>query len=311
MRIGVVSSWNERCGISEYTKNLVSGLLGCGIEVKVAANYPKDQVEPDEPFVKRFFHCPFLTKLLSADVVEMVDYLSDCDVIHIQFETSLYHPDWFPKFLVALKIIHKKVVFTMHSSGMWNGFPVGLINWFITHEAMWCGGSVIPMGVKFSEDVEPDYKSIVSFGLGRNMDDMVKNAIEGTDITFRTTYGHHNWLNANDLVAEIKKSWIISLLYPSVGTTNVSSSAVIQAMGCNRPILITNTSWFKHVINYPNLYICESLESLKENIKYLTDPKNKEVIKEDIKLMKDRIISDGRSFDDFINRHIEVYTSLV
>jgi hypothetical protein len=77
MKIGFITSYHEKCGISAYSENLIQALIKENIEVKVVANYPKDQLEIDESYVKRFFHCPFMTNNTTADIDGIINYLSD------------------------------------------------------------------------------------------------------------------------------------------------------------------------------------------------------------------------------------------
>lgn len=313
MNIGIISSWGSKCGISEYTGNLVEGLRADkNNHVKVCANYLNKECQAfdqiDEPFVKRLFHCPFMTKETTADVDGMIEHLKDSDVVHIQFETSLYHPSWFPE---LIQKINKPIIFTMHSSGIWPGFNFDKIKTFISHSPSWCN-IVIPMGVKNFSDIEPEPNGpdICSFGLGRNNDDWVKSALKDTTHTYRTSYGNSKWIGSYDLYKFINSSKVISLLYPEVGA-DVSSSAVIFAMGVDRPVLITPTKWFSDFINYPGLYICRDIPELKENITYLLDPKNTEEITEDLRQRRQKLESDGRTFERFIERTINVYKSLI
>ncbi|MEK6884927.1 MAG: hypothetical protein AABY22_35175, partial [Nanoarchaeota archaeon] len=313
----IVSSFGEKCGVSEYTRNLTEELLNRDVDIKVVANYAKDNLEIDPIYVRRLFHCPFMTNQITADVDGMFDYLKDRELVHVQFETSLYHFSWMPALLKKLKEVGIKIIFTMHSGGIWSDIDLKLIDFFITHEIMWCSvkttklNSVIPMGIKFYKyKVPPNYNKMMSFGLGRNNDDFIKEAIKDTNIEYETSYGNQKWLPIEELVSKIQNSWILSLLYPPVGA-NVSSSAIILAIGCERPILITNTNWFKHVINYPGLYLCDSIEDIKDNIRYLLDPQNRNRISEDLLLRRRLIEADGRSYNSFVDKHIKIYNQII
>lgn len=311
MKLGILSSWNSKCGISEYTRDLVYGLKEKGIDVKVCGNFNDSPVYPDEDFVSRLFHCPFMTHKTHSDPLQIYNFLADCDILHVQFETSLYHPSWFPRLLRNFKQFSPKtkIVFTMHSSGIWDGFDTKLVDHYITHEKMWCTNSVIPMGVKFYEDTEYDPKLITSFGLGRNRDELVNACINGTDLKFEPSYGHNKWLSKEELSKAVNRGWAVSLIYPSVGA-NVSSSASIFALGFNRPLIISDTNWFHHINNLPGVYPVDDEFSLKDLLRYLFDPKNKEEILMRLEFRKKGIINSGRTFDDFINKHIQVYQSL-
>jgi hypothetical protein len=311
MKIALMSSFGERCGVSEYCKNLVNGLFSNNIDVKIVANYPKDNLEPDPPYLKRLFHCPFMTNQFTADVNGILNYTEDCDVFHIQFNTALYYFDWFQELLVKNAKRKIPVILTMHDSGIWQGFDCRLVNHFITHGPTWCTNSVIGMPVTFFDNnpVE-NYNSLVSFGLGRNNDDIVRSAIKDINVDYTTSYGNRNWLKLPDLVKFIQRNWIISLFYPEVGA-DVSSSAVMLALGCHRPVIISKTNWFKHIINYSGIYVCENANDLRDIVLYLIDSKNRDSVINEILQRNSQLISDRRTFRDFLHSHIELYRKLI
>jgi hypothetical protein len=289
----------------------VEGLREVGHEVEVFANFSKANIEPDPPYVRRVFHAPFLDGVYETDIKFGEDLLQ-YDIIQASFETSLYHPNWFPALIDIIRG-KKPIIFTMHSSGIWQGFDTSNIT-FITHEpfAGW-RSVVIPMGIKFYDDAPVEnMKELVSFGLGRNNDDYVRDAIAGTDLGFRSTYGHRKWLPRNELVREIQKSWAVSLVYPPVGAS-VSSSAVNLAIGCGRPIFASNTNWFNHVRHLPAIYTVEweNPASMRDLLQDVFDPSNYENIINDLKERKDYIIAEGRDYNTWIQRHCDLYKNLV
>ncbi len=312
MKIGFISSYHEKCGISSYTENLVKELISKGVDVKIAANYPKDQLQPDPEYVKRLFHVQFMTDQIGMDNQGILNFFADRDIVHIQLEAALYRPELLIPVLINLRNAGKKLVMTTHTAAIWPEFNPDICHHYISHEQMWSTDTLIPVGVKFfkSDACLMNYKSITSFGLGRNDDSLVLKAIEGTNLKFNPTYGTKEWLPLESLVKKIRYSWIITLLYPEIDNT-LSSSAVTLAMGCDRPIIVSNTSWFRHVMDYPNIYVVDGLESLKEIITYLTDINNIPVIRADIEMMKDKLTQDGRTYEDFVQNHVKVYETLL
>lgn len=311
MKIALVSTWSEICGVSQYSEELCAGIREKGHEVQVFANFPKAQLEPDPSYVTRCFHAPFLTNVHETDIKFGEDLLQ-CDVIHFQFECNLYFPKWYFELINNIRG-KKPIIFTMHSSGIWQGFDTSQIT-FITHEpvAGW-RSVVIPMGIKFYDDAPVENRrELVSFGLGRNNDDYVRDAIAGTDLGFRSTYGHRKWLSRNELVREIQKSWAVSLVYPPVGAS-VSSSAVNLAIGCGRPVFASNTNWFNHVRHLPAIYTVEweNPSSMRDLLQDVFDPSNYENIINDLKERKDYIIAEGRDYNTWIQRHCDLYQNLV
>lgn len=317
MKIGMFSTFGEQCGVSEYTKSLIDGLQEKGITAKIVGNYPKSDYYKESNYnIKRLFGTPFLTNCCTAEIPEILNFIEDCDICHFQMETSIYHTNYIFDLVNKLKELNKLIVFTMHSGGIWHQFPISRVDHFITHDHPFASekSTVIPMGVKLYNDNEalPKFNTMVSFGLGRNNDDYVNEAIAGMNIDYSMVYGHRgHWLPLDDLINKIRESWIISLLYPEIGSTSVSSSAVMLAMGCDRPILVSNTNWFSHIINFPNIYVCDNISDVKTHVKYLTDKRMLPTILQEITEMKKKLIDDKRTFDDFINNHIILYNKML
>ena len=313
----MICSYNERCGMAEYTKSLVEDLITKGIDVKVAANYSNDPTESDQPYVGRFFHVGFMDHKRGYDIDGMVEFFKDRDIIHCQYEPALYDPILFEELFLNFKTKLKvKTVFTTHTASFWNTFDLRLIDHCITHSHMWCSGTIIPPGVKFFDNTHMPTSytvgtsSICSLPNSRNLNNLVEGAIKGTNIRFDTNITDGKWVNIDTLALNLSKSWIISLIYPEIDNI-LSSSAVTLAMGLQRPILISNTNWFQHVIDYPGLYICSNVEDTKDNIEYLCNPFNYKKICEELSSRKQKLIDDGRAFDNFVNKHIGVYRNLL
>lgn len=323
-KIGFVTSWNEKCGVSEYSKTIVNGLISLGCEVSVVANYPKDQVEPDASYVKRLFHVPFMTQQNFADVDGIVETLRTCDLIHVQFETNLYSPEWFIQLIVKLKTLGKPIVFTMHSSGMWQNFPVQLVDWFLSHTKMWCTNDVINFPVEFGIPCANPSRVLKSFGLGRNNSDHIRAAISGKsgnlsvdvgsplNVGYETCYGTDKWRTKQEIVDLISDSRGVALIYHPIGAT-VSSSAAAFALGTDRPLLVTNTGWFNHILHYPGILVSEygDIKALRENIEFVIDDNNSDYIKGEVELRKQRIIEDGWDLESVCNKHLTIYKKLL
>ena len=319
MRIGLISSYNERCGVAEYTKSLVEGLLEQGHEVKVAANYRSNRATEEDPeYVKRFFNIHFLNNSQEYDFHGLKNFLKDCEIIHVQFETNLYTKEMIEKLLewqVLRSDVRSKVniVSTMHSSGVWAGFYVEHFARRIAHTPMWCSTDVIPMPVRVYTGQDNSHDTmlnmITSFGLGRNNDDMVKEAISGLDFSYKPKFGTGEWLSRGDLISHLHDNYIITLIYPPVPGVTVSSSAACLALSVDRPLVVTNTEWFQGIINLPGVYPVEygNTQQLRETLQYLSDPNNMLSIEADLKLRKEEIKRLGMDFDTYIQKHITLY----
>jgi hypothetical protein len=87
-------------------------------------------------------------------------------------------------------------------------------------------------------------KRIVSFGLGRNRDDLIHPLVQELGWNFQTFYGHRRWTPKKQLLRELAKSAGITLYYPDTGAI-VSSSALPIALASGRPVIVSKTTWFQ------------------------------------------------------------------
>jgi len=264
MKIGLITTWNQACGIASYSKFLVKSLQKAGHEVKGLAKtapHLTELVEPDESFVLR-------VKELEPQIVRQ--YFADCNLVHVQYQNFL-----FGNVRSCLCFDEIPVVMTFHDSCIrmedvyYDGFIVHnskFANFFNQEGKL---GRVIYPGVPIIDEIELTYpERLVSFGLGRNMDDVVKNAIKDLPkIEFMTSYGHHKWLNFDELSNLLASSGAIILFYPSTDALVASLSAKI-AIGMKRPVIVSETNWFQEL---PDVVFRARENNLAEVIKDVYD----------------------------------------
>jgi glycosyltransferase involved in cell wall biosynthesis len=111
-KLGVVSTWNTKCGISEYTKYLVNNLSNFE-EIKIFANKvsSKELIVRDEVNVIRCWE-PYFDDLssLSNKILE-----SNLDIVHVQFNFGLFELNALADMIKKLKDKGIKLIITLHS----------------------------------------------------------------------------------------------------------------------------------------------------------------------------------------------------
>lgn len=111
-KLGVVSTWNTKCGISEYTKYLVNNLSNFK-EIIIFANKvsSKELVASDEDNVIRCWE-PYFDDLstLSNKILE-----SDLDIVHVQFNFGLFELNALADMVKKLKGKGITLIITFHS----------------------------------------------------------------------------------------------------------------------------------------------------------------------------------------------------
>lgn len=259
-KIGMITPWGQRCGIAQYTENMVAALRQIGHEVVVIANIPyEDLTHPDQLFVHRLWEVEGRTGKKQFDYNKAVELLSDCDLIHIQGESALYAQEYMPKLMG--KLVDIPWCITHHSTCATRIGPN--MRFHMAHSEKVLDGlsirpavrAVQPMPSPIVDYIEPPILGetllLRSYGLGRNQDELVQEAVKRVNvdfpdlpnIRFETHYGHHKWIPFSELLRWIQGSHACILYYPPVGAQVTSSNAYL-ALGCGRPLVVSKTNWF-------------------------------------------------------------------
>lgn len=183
------------------------------------------------------------------------------DVIHIQYESFLWHHNYITYDNFYDIFGDTPVVCTFHSSGIHPAWPVGKFAATIQHDIrLQSSGNryIVPMGVPEWEIKKETEPVLMSFGLGRNNDDFCREAIKianeqhGTSLSYDAQYGDKKWVSESALQSRLQRARYHALIYPPVGA-NVSSSAVCQALATAKPVFTSQTNWFEHVRDYVHM----------------------------------------------------------
>jgi glycosyltransferase involved in cell wall biosynthesis len=114
--LGLITSWNTRCGIAEYSRHLASH-LPAPVEVAVFANRADDVARPDEPFVRRCWSMS--PEADSPDSVEeLVRAVSarGVDAVSLQYNFGFFSPRQLGWLIDRLKRRQIPVAVTLHSA---------------------------------------------------------------------------------------------------------------------------------------------------------------------------------------------------
>lgn len=112
IKVDMVTTWNNKCGIAEYTRLLCEELEN-KIEFNIYPNYGVELIRRDEEYVKRrLWHSCF-----EGDLNSLIEELkrSSSKVIHIQFNFGFFKLKDIEKLIQELSSI-KKIIITYHST---------------------------------------------------------------------------------------------------------------------------------------------------------------------------------------------------
>jgi hypothetical protein len=241
LKVGLLSSWNTRCGIAEYTRNLVTALRRRDdVHVTVfgsknhgdraVAEYADDEV----PVVSVQIWDPEMRSDL--DVERVLE--ADLDVLHIQYSEPFYNRR---RLVELMRRFEGATVVTYHDKAIGHVFPYKLADVLFAHRPDVGVGPrrLIPQGV----DIRPPV--VKSFGLGGKATEApkIEEICRRNGWRFETTWGRTTWLSSDELRAWVRDSDAIVLWYPDVPTSGGSSTAPL-AMGARRPTFVNDTQAF-------------------------------------------------------------------
>lgn len=268
MRVGIWTTWNQRCGIAAYSENLAKGFLSYGVNVSIIGNVPYDPVPPEGCTLREGItvnHCFSVPhadpSFRMFDEEEILLTTSVCDGLIIQFEAAIH---WKDEFLAVLPKLGIPIILTLHSSCYWpdllGAMPKGT-EVLVHRTALEGAGTFYPFPSPlckkgYTKPKEPPRAGsdilVRSFGLGRNKDELAqvicnglgrKTTYRDQKVRYETHYAHDGWLSQDELLRWLEEADFILLYYPPMDPT-FSSSAAAVAAGTGVPVITSETNCF-------------------------------------------------------------------
>jgi hypothetical protein len=240
LRIGILSTWNTRCGIAEYSRHLVAALRRQGdVEVTVLSsrNFGKRAVAPPEDWVEPAFDVQIWhpQHRFDLDVERILAHL--LDVLHIQYSNLFYDRG---RLVELLRRFPGVTALTYHDKGGILAFPHGLVDVLYAHRSDVGVGHrhLIPQGIDLRRPV------IKTFGLGKSRLDVIAPICERNGWDFQHSFGEDRWLESDELFEWLRDSDAIVLWYDEDHRSGSSAGAPL-AIGTRRPVFVNDTEWFR------------------------------------------------------------------
>lgn len=248
MKIVMMTTWAQICGISDYSMSLVDKLSKDN-EIKIIApkldmgdHHSVKQVVPDGPYeVNRLFNATIWDNIIDVEMDKIEALAEWADVFHIQFQDALYHHVWFPILIERIKNKTKLVV-TLHDDCLgkiWpflNDFKVILT---MKPEVKAQIGRAELIGMPIHKQ-QPIFKG---FGLGRSKHWQIQHICESLGYTYEFMKAEDKWIPLPDLIQWLRDSDGVILYYDDVSTAG-SSSAARTALSTRRPVFVNRVTWF-------------------------------------------------------------------
>ena len=266
LRVGLLTTWNTRCGIAEYSRHLAYALRrqpGLDVTVFGSRNYGDRAVREYEDWAVPVFDVqPWNPRMDYGMDVETV-LAHDLDVLHIQFSNLFFYR----KPLVSLMRRFPGVVaLTYHDKVVSRAtFPYGLADLLYAHrEDVGVGPrKLIPQGVEVHRPM------VKTFGLGKSRGDVIAEVCERNGWDFESSFGEQRWLESDELHRWLRDSDAVVLWYDE-DLTSGGSAAAPQALATRRPVFVNDTEWFRDLPQQaPGLRKVGTPEALEHQLRAL------------------------------------------
>lgn len=293
--LGMLTTWDSKCGIFEYSRYLAYELLDTVSDLKIFSNFGSTPtanvcgtnrlcVTPD------CFGVSWWNEPLIFDIEKIYRNAVGLDIFHVQYHSSLYkHPE-FMNLIQHLKGKVGKIVITLHDSSR---HPDTNLDYFdsvifhkmgILHEPTTANRWLLPYPI---QDNRP---TVFSFGMGRNNYPLIEQACQelGVNFDFHDSR-QHGWLPAEELYQRMRCADAVILWYNEVPVIGASAAAR-TALSSYRPVITNNVNWFSD--------LDREIYTVVNN-------------KISLKIALDKILNLGHirenSFKSLARKHMEVY----
>jgi hypothetical protein len=259
LRIGVLSTWNTRCGIAEYTRHLVTALnRQAGVELTVfgSRNYGDRAIASYEDWAVPVFDVQIWHPEHNFDLDVDAILEHKLDVLLIQFSTLFFDHG---RMVELLRRFPGVTALTYHDKEGVLAFPCELVDLLYAHRQDVGVGPrhLIPQGIDLRAPV------VKTFGLGKSRLDVIGEICARHGWDFQHSFGKDRWLEHDELFAWLRDCDAIVLWYDRKLGSGGSAAAPF-AIGTRRPVFVNDTHAFtdlpESTSNLHKLHTPEELE---------------------------------------------------
>jgi len=285
----MLTSWNTRCGIAEYSRYLANAMrrrADVSLTVFGSRNEGDRAVREYENYAQPVFDVQLwnLRSKYDFDIDEILAH--GLDILHVQYSNLFYNRRRLVELLsrfpgVIALTYHDKVVPR-------RTFPHQMIDLLYAHRQDVGVGPRrwIPQGI----DVHPPV--IKTFGLGhKSRDDIVAAICERNGWRFERSFGEDRWLESEELYRWLRDCDAIVLWYEDDPTSGGSAAATV-AIATRRPVFVNDVEWFRDLPERTaTLHRVRDVDELEVRLRnLLADP-----------------YAEERSWDHVASTHVEDY----
>jgi len=264
VRVGLLTTWNTRCGIGEYSRQLAEAIRRrSDVELLVFGSRNigdraiREYAEGETPVFSVQAWDPAASFEFDIDTV----LAADLDVLHIQYSNLFYKRR---RLVSLLRRFDGVVALTYHDRIVPRAtFPHRYIDLLYTHRDDVGVGArrVIPFGV----DVRAPL--VKTFGLGKSRDDLIGEVCARNGWRLETSFGDDRWLEHEELYQWLRDSDAIVLWYDDDPTAGESAAAAL-GIATRRPVFVNDTHWFRNLPDRtPTLHKVQDISELEREMR--------------------------------------------
>jgi len=268
MRVAHLTTWGVKCGISEYVTGLIAEMAKRqdNPNFRIFANISNKLTAKDGPMVSRIFTVRAWDGNALAFKEELIAYRPD--VLHIQYQATLYRVSWLNRIMREVRDNGGKVVVTFHDSAIPEELDFSQIDQAIVTRPEvglfiadnLCGHLDIVEVPLYTPEVKP---VIATFGIGRSDRHRIRRVCNNLGYKFKEP---KSWLTEDNLIKFLKSADAVVLWYYNVGIIG-SSAAAKLVIACNRPLYVKDIDWFSDIKEDKKSVIkCQYLSDLEEKL---------------------------------------------
>ena len=237
----MLTTWNTRCGIAEYSRFLTSALQrrkDISVTVFGSRNTPERSEGDFEDWATPVFDVQLWSPKHSYEFDVDAVLANDLDVLHIQYSNLFYGRR---KLVELMTRFPGVLALTYHDKVVGRRtFPSELPDLLYTHrENVGVGDKrLIPLGIAVHPPV------IKTFGLGKARVDLISEICDRNGWRFETSFGEDRWLEHDELYRWLRDSDAIVLWYKEDRSAGASAAAAL-AISTRRPVFVNDTEWFR------------------------------------------------------------------
>jgi hypothetical protein len=267
MRVGLLTSWNARCGIAEYSRYLAEALRSRGVDVHVfgSRNEGARGVREFEEWATPVFDVQHWSSAQLYDFDIETVLAADLDVLHFQYTDTFFERS---KFVELIERFDGVLALTYHEMDPSpHTFPHELFDLLYAHrEDVGVGERhMFPQGMALKPPL------VKTFGLGKSRFDILESICERNGWRFESSFGTDRWLEADELQAWLRDCDAIALWYEERRGTG-GSAAVPVALSTRRPVFINDVAQFDDLPQHTKtLTKVSSPEELEAKLRELFD----------------------------------------